>query len=473
MLEKKLEQASEASTRQNKRLVMMFFGVLLSFIAIIVLISTFSSKTSQPNSSELVPVLPAGSVEQSGLREQFMKRLQMYETELAPDIFDAKLKGWNLEKDAEIISFKEAAISAFSMGDYAAALKHLTKLEEVAKQTLEQRDGLFSTEITAARQALNQDKHTTGKLHITKALQLKPGDQEAQDIEQKLDALPELLALLKRAEVAGIENNPEKEFAALVEAVKRAPHRDELKQRRDELAERIRENNFAALISSGLLSVDKNELGAARSGYKQARTLFPGRSELRILNEAIIKASAALDLKQSIALAKKAVAQDDWVRAQSIYSSAAKRHSKEKRIADGLQLSNRLVELQQSVTDYINRPERLSSRNVFAAAQQATIQAEVFVPNSQSLKQKVAELKHLLASMNVAIPVFVKSDNQTYIRVRGVGKVGVTHGRNIQLKPGEYTFEGSREGYKSKLVRIRLPVGKRSFQVEVICDERI
>jgi tetratricopeptide (TPR) repeat protein len=473
MLEKKLERASEASAKQNTRMVAIFFVALLSCIAIIVLISTFNSKMPQPGSSEVVPVHAADPVEQSGLREQFMKRLQAYETELKPDIIDANLKNWNLEKDAEITSFKEAAISAFGMGDYAAALEHLTKLGEVARLTLEERDALFSSEITAARLALNQDNHTTGKLHITKALQLKPGDQEAQDIEQKLDALPELLALLKRAEVAGIENNPEKEFAALAEAVKLAPHRDELKQRRDELAERIRENRFLVLISSGLFSVDKKELRAARSSYKQANTLFPGRSELRVLNEGIVKASAALDLKQSIALTKKAAAQDDWVRAQSVYSGAAKRHPKEKRIVDGLQLSNRLVELQQAVADYISRSERLSSGNVFEAAQNTAIQAAVFAPYSLSLKEKVVELKELLASMNVEIPVFVKSDNQTYILVRGVGKVGLTHGRNIQLKPGEYTFEGSRTGYKSKLVRVRLPVGKASFQVEVICDERI
>jgi len=75
--------------------------------------------------------------------------------------------------------------------------------------------------------------------------------------------------------------------------------------------------------------------------------------------------------------------------------------------------------------------------------------------------------------VNVKIPVTVTSDNQTFILVRGVGKVGVTQQRTIQLKAGVYTFEGMREGYKSKLVELRIPIGSDSIGVRIVCDERI
>ena len=67
----------------------------------------------------------------------------------------------------------------------------------------------------------------------------------------------------------------------------------------------------------------------------------------------------------------------------------------------------------------------------------------------------------------------VVSDNQTNIIVRGVGVVGITLSKTIQLTPGRYKFEGKREGYKSKLIDVLIPYDKTSYRLSVICDEPI
>ena len=43
----------------------------------------------------------------------------------------------------------------------------------------------------------------------------------------------------------------------------------------------------------------------------------------------------------------------------------------------------------------------------------------------------------------------------------------------IDLRPGKYTFEGARPGYRSKLVEVTIPPGTLLTVVEVICDEPI
>jgi hypothetical protein len=78
-----------------------------------------------------------------------------------------------------------------------------------------------------------------------------------------------------------------------------------------------------------------------------------------------------------------------------------------------------------------------------------------------------------MTRVNTPILVTVISDNQTYVLVRSVGKVGVVFQKNIQLKPGNYTFEGTRKGFKSKLVQAFIPYDQDSFRVRVICDELI
>ena len=474
MLEEKLRQASESSTRQRHRMVLMAVVILVFSVVIAVALSLFDSKMQQTSTTQSLPVHKlASEIDQSVLREQFMQRLGSYERELEPGIVGANLKSWNMEKDVALAVLKEKSLSAFGTGDYATALKKLTELEVNAKETLKQRDTSFASEMIGAEHALSQDDYTKGTLHITKALLLKQDDQQAQRLAQKIELLPELLRLIKKADIAAIENNPQKEYDLLVQATNIAPDREVLKQRRNVLAERIRENQFSSFINRGLVSVEKKDIRTARLHYKKAQSLFSGRPELRVLSDAILKISGELDLKQSITRANRAIAEDDWIRAQSVYAESYRRHADDKTIIDGLQLANKIVSLQQNLADYINRPQRLASRNVLAAARDEVVQADVIASYSKSLSAKSAELKTLLASMNVKIAVFVKSDNQTYILVRGVGKVGLTSGREIQLKPGEYIFEGSRAGYRSKLVQVRIPAGETSFMVEVVCDERI
>jgi len=473
MLETKLQQASERNAKQGKRMLSILAIALFSGMLFVGISTFISNKSSQTVREDTVPVTHPSTAGNSALREPFMQQLQAYESGLGAEIAAANLKNWDSEKEAELTSLKNDAISAFAKGEYAAASQQLSVLQNMAKKTLQERDTRFTAQITAAEQALNADNYTKGKLHIGKALLLNPDNQAAQQLAKKIDALPQLTSLLKAANIARTENNPEKEYAAISKAVQLAPDRLELKQRRDTLAETLKEQKFSALISDGLQQVKTNHITAARSDYKQAKSLYSKRSELNVLNAAIKKTANAHDLKQAIATGKQAARNDDWQLAQSIYASASKRHPNDKTIQDGLQLANTIVSLQQSVAAYIRQPQRLASPNISKAAQNTLFQAGIFARNSPSLARNAAKLKRLIAGMQVDIPVFVKSDNETFILVRGVGKVGQTKGRTIQLKPGEYTFEGIRSGFKSKLVQVHLPIGATSFQVEVVCNERI
>ena len=75
--------------------------------------------------------------------------------------------------------------------------------------------------------------------------------------------------------------------------------------------------------------------------------------------------------------------------------------------------------------------------------------------------------------MNKKISVEIVSDNQTNILVRGVGIVGITQLKTIQLTPGHYTFEGKRKGFKSKLIDVLIHYDQTSYRVSIRGDEPI
>ncbi len=501
MLEEKLRQASQANAAHRKRLFMMLgLAAIITIISIVLMTylsnnngkenaatATLSSgQTALPNSQTSAPSSTQTSAPSSQRltqqpdeqtneqwRQQFKTRLGLFEAETAPALLDANLSAWNAQQDLAIKSLKDNATAAFAVSDYSTAMQQLTKLENTAKQVLEQHAELFAAEFRMAKEALQADHHKQAKLHIDKALQLKPGDPATLQLAQQIDALPKIIALLNKAAVARTENNLDKEYAAISAAFKLAPQRLELQQRQVELAKRIKENKFTPLIARGLEHVANRQLRAARSDYQQAKALDPKRSELRVLQQAINKLAVNQDLNSAIARGKTAIRQDNWRKARSIYAAASTRHPDDQNINNGLLLSNKLLSLHERLDAYLKQPERLSAKNIAATAQQTLLEARVFSANSPSLMQKSKRLKTLIAAVNINIPVTVTSDNQTYIVVRGIGKVGLTLTRTIQLKAGFYSFEGIRKGYKSKLLNVRIPIGSKSFAIEVICDERI
>ncbi|RLL51601.1 hypothetical protein D8Y20_08945 [Mariprofundus sp. EBB-1] len=458
--------------------------VLVFSVVAVVLMTMIGSKMPEPVASQSPSVslqaqtpvqqqAPIQDMHQQGIREVVMKRLQAFEEEQEPALARANLEQWKPEENAALHTLKEDVLSSFAKGDYALASQRLDQLSLLAQQLLVEWGETFVSEMLMAENALKNDDYVAGKFHVTKALLLKPDESGAKNLLKKLEALPELLELLKRADVARIENNFEKELTVLEHAFAIAPDRGGLKQRKEMLAETLKERTFSQWISSAWQALEKNDINTARLNYHRAKRLYAKRAELKSLNDAIAKISARLDLKQWLSVAGQMIRQDEWLKAERIYAESLQRHPQDKTLRDGFQLATKVVSLQAALNDYITRSDRLSAQNISDEAKDTLIQAEVFARNSKRLSLQITKLKTLLAKVNVKRAVMVKSDNNTYILVRGVGKVGLTPGREIQLKAGEYTFEGTRPGYKSKLVQVRVPLDGAMIRVEVICDERI
>jgi len=474
MIKEKLRQAGiQSAAGRRKRALWLLVGGLLVAMAIVALPRLFQPSPVTETIQLVSPHQKSPPVDQAKLREAFVTQLQAYQNTFEATLADANLKQWNNEQDAALTALRLAAMTAFGNGDNAAALDKLSALPIKARQTLASRDAMLASELTATKQALADDDAAAATIHVTKAMQMKPAGVQTQALAQQAEKLPALLLLLRQADVARTENNPEKELIWLNKAVVLAPDRHALAQRRDQLGSMLKQHQFSQLISHALSAVEKKNISAARRDYDKAVNLYPSRSELQHVHAAIVGLSDRLALQQAIAATDKAMAQDDWPGAQSLYAQAATRFPKNRDLRDGLQLADKVVSLQTAINDYLRKPERLSSGNVHAAAEDTLIQARVFAVNSRSLAAQANSLKDVLAEMNIKLPVLVTSDNKTYIVVRGVGRVGLTLARTIELKPGVYTFEGSRSGYKSTLVQLRLPVGNKSLEVEVVCNERI
>jgi len=491
MLQENLERASRETSKRRSYFVATAVAAVVIVALALTSLSLWDSLRRQQNKAEEIspaatPVIAKTSAAQplslpventlvktDADREHFKESVRSFESELEPKLEEANLKVWNKGKLHEIQTLKDQAISAFSVGEYNAALALINKATAESKTTLVERNAILRKSLIEASASLKEGNYDTAKLQVEGALAVAPKSLEAQDLSRRIDQLPKIMGLLEKVRVARTENNAEKELAALKDVVTLDPKRIELKGRIHALELELKERLFSDHISRGLENVEQRNLRRSRLNHREAKKVYPKRPEISFLGKKIATLASQLALEDLIGKAQAAMAKDDWQMASDVFLKARKKHPNNQQIIDGGQLASAVLSAKAGISHHLNDPYRLTAPNVSAEAKKLIIQAIPLGKVSPSLYGQAKKLEKAVTDFARKIVVRITSDNQTSILVRGVGKVGTTFGRDIELKPGTYTFEGIREGYRAKLVTVRIPVGRDVFDIEIVCDERI
>ena len=475
MLDEQLEQAKQQNAQKRRNLVILLTVVGVVCAVVIAGLSLFNfSSTSQVEALNTLPDEEAiSSARLDEAREAFKEKLKTYENQIEPLIETAYLQNWNQEAAFAIKHLKEKAISHFGDGAYSEALTFLDKLDAQARQTLDERDQLFSSQMQQAQQFYVQGDFDLAKLHIDDALNINPDSQAAITLKQQIEKLPEVLLLLEHIRIARIENNLEKEYALLEQLQQLEPSRQETGKRLAELGQQLKDIAFKQNISAATAEIDKKNPRQARVYLNRAKAVFPDRDEVRIIKQQVVKLEAEMSFHSAVNSARQNIRKDDWQTAKSYFEKAAKLAPTNGTVVKGLAQANHILNLKQVLTEYEQNPYRLANSQYRKKAEANLMLASEAGKKSFSLTQQAKRVTTLMHAMNQTKEVSVVSDNQTFVQVRGIGKIGKTTHKVIRIKPGNYTFEGFRDGYKTKLVKVLVPFDQNKINVKVICDEPI
>lgn len=473
MISDTLAEASKEVARQRIRIIGFVSAAIAAGLLILIAVGYLRSLPAESAVANTPQPILEPSGHTSELRGRSKELLKMFEVDIEPQLALANLSEWNPETLGKVFTFKDEALSAFSGGDYNKAIDSIGKAETLAKEALAQWEDNFSVSYSAALSLFGEQESDKARLEIEKTLVFKPSDPDALALKQRIDVLPKVRVLLAAARVAKVENNLRKEHGVLTEILSVDPARTELGARILDLEAEMSETDFGSIIQKGFRAVAYRDLQKARSFLARAKNIYPGRHEIRILSDNIVTLVEELKLENALRKGKEAIAQDDWVSALAIFKKAKNAHPNNGYLVDQTAIASKIVSLLNAITDFVVRHQRLSSLNVALSAKKTLNDIDKFVELSPSLLVKANELKKLLGDYDRSVGVVVKSDNKTYISVQGVGKIGMTENKQIQLRPGVYTFEGKRPGFKSKLLDVEIPLNKTSVVVELVCDERI
>ncbi len=482
MLHERLEQANLEARRQRRRIVMGFvFGA--SAVALVVLLLGWF-ETSQPDATVTVTPTPAGEIETVSKktanpaiadeqRDQFKAALAVFENDVAPKIQTGAFAAWNATAQHTIISAKDAAIGAFSTGTYGDALQTLARATDQAATEITARDTAFDAALNDAQQFAAADNVDQARVAIAEALRLKPDHAAAMTLNDKIERLPDVLDLIGRTAVARAENDFAGEAALLRQTLEIDPTRPGIVARLKTVQAAIREAHFNDSIAAGLQYVAARDLSGARQSLAAAEAIFHGRDELSILQSKVDALAHTLKLEKLLRDATAAAIADDWPRAGRYYAEVIAIQPDSGAAQKGQARANTINDIHAALRSHLNAPQRLGAANISAAAKATIDRAQMYFSDSPSLAADSVKLADALDAYATPVPVIVLSDGATNISVRGVGQVGVVERKVISLTPGRFTFEGTRNGYRSKLVNLDIAPGDVNVTIMIACDEPI
>lgn len=475
------EDIARAKQAKQERLVIGLIIVLVLMCLVVALFyginhmqwESEESTSSESTAETASPTAPLTEEENKQLRQAYLDAFARYETSLKPELAKIDINTWNKPLADTLQQQEDEAIAQFGQGKYLKAKQAIDKLISTAEKTLTDSQQAFGDAMQQAETAYKNDDYAKAKLAIDTALMHQATSTAAEALAEKIEQIPKIVELKQAIQTAKVENDAMQELSLIEQLLDIAPEQEEMQQRANVLRKQLAERRFDRAIKTAYSAIESEQVESAKKSLEQAKKIYPSRPEISQVASALAGLESQLRFNKHKTAAAAAEKTDDWQRVEQQITLALNERPTDKALIDKRDQAKSIVSLDQSVQSFLQSPYRLSNPAVKTSAEAAVKQARSFSNDSPSLAVAAQKLSSTITAVNTPVSVQVISDGKTFVSVRGVGKVGETTAKTIQLTPGKYTFEGKREGFRSKLLEVVIPMNSPSYQLSIIADERI
>jgi tetratricopeptide (TPR) repeat protein len=349
---------------------------------------------------------------------------------------------------------------------YQLALQQLEALESDI-------DSQFSLQLSQGQQALDRHDATQAIAQLSLALALKPDHIKAEQALQRSQVLDQVLALVKSGVVSVNEQQLEIAKSKFDQAHKLDPYSELVKQHVKQVNETIKEENYSLAMSQGYIRLNQQQYNQAIVAFGQAKNLKPAALDPQKAMLETNNKQTQFAISKKINLATKEEQQESWLAAQSLYMEALQLDNTLVSARVGKIRSKARLTLDKAIVNILNKPNRLTYDSVFTQAQGTYNEAMKIQLPGQKLKQQIAKLSTLFSQLARPVSLQIESDNQTKIHLYRVGELGNFTSKQLVLKPGEYTLLGSRDGYRDVRQQVKLLPNSQGNTVMISCREKV
>lgn len=343
------------------------------------------------------------------------------------------------------------------LGDLEArAIQQIGDILETAKVALEAYD------LSAARNAYEE------------VLRIDSGNKSATEglvMVRALEGIAEEVKSIKALEAAG-------QYEAALEQLEKLaannPNNPFLRNQRAAIEARILERDYNALVTEAVKAEAEGRLADAIKALEAAIALKP-TAEMQKRLVALQAQYKAARLEQLLVTGYDALKAGRYEVARDLYKEAIALEPNSKEARTGLEKASSLYLANIRYTQNIANVSKYIKEGRYPLAAKFFNDAMASRPSTVPPSQIAAEqkLRTAIDAQSQEVSVTVESDKRTYVSIIGVQPPDRFKVTELNLFPDVYIVKGTRSGYKSVEIELKVDATKQNQKITVECTEKL
>ncbi|HEY5622543.1 MAG TPA: hypothetical protein VIV14_02205 [Gammaproteobacteria bacterium] len=366
-----------------------------------------------------------------------------------------------------------AGDDAYLANEFQDAVPAYAEALEVGGVLLARSDELIAAAISAGTAALEAGNARLATEQFELVVGIRADHAEGMTGLARAQVLPQVLVLVQQGDQLERDGELQAAADAYREALALDSAWEPARAALNAVNQRIANRNFDSLMSRGLAALATEDYGEAAEIFTQALAMRPRSAEAQN-GRTQAEQGAALDriaLAEARGIAAETV--ERWDRAIGIYRELLAEDPSLAFAQAGLQRSLLRADLEAKLLNLIDNPTLLFNDQVLQDAGALLDEARAVENIGARLEQQIADLDRIVRLASTPLTVELRSDEQTSVNLYRVGQLGTFAKTQVELRPGNYRAQGTRNGYRDVLVDIVVRPGVDMAPVEIVCVDPI
>ena len=435
--------------------------------------------TAEPPLTVLPSTTTAPLLEEDTKTEQGEQEKEEAEQKLANFLqlkknLDSKgVSEWGGELYQSAVRLSESADNFFIKKGFTSATKDYTEALEALNQLNDNIDDTLQRFLDDGHLAINEGDGKRAQQLFSVALMIDPENEVARHNLERAKNTEAVMQLIESGEEHELTNDLSLAHADYQGAVKLDPESEKAQLALTRVKNRIADEQFQQLMSSGFKALDENNLSRARALFLKAQSFKP---DSRQVNDALLQVDTAIRLARIEELKEKASAaefSEDWGQALASYEAVLALDKSIRFALQGKERSMSRKQFEERMNYYLNKPSVLESDQSLEKAIALREEAMRVSPQGLRFTQQLQRLEKLITLAQTPVPITIASDSMTDVAIYKVGKFGRFTIRELTLRPGTYTIVGARDGFKDVRQKLAVKAGQGPIHITITCSEKI
>ena len=438
---------------KNQKILFFVILAVLSLVLWFGFISIIEKKINKPvavdNTSNIFD--PLLCIEQNPIPNICQLRLDALElmntySKIREKVVATNIKIWAPDDLEYLESIEREGNDYFNKALYFEATNSFNEAIREAETMLNKSSGALNQFIDSGFNYLLLNNAIDAEISFRKALEIDQSNSMAKEGLERSLVLDEVRNYINEANLQISVNSLDKAKDLIDKAFQLDNQYQGLDKLRSNIIELIKTRDLNVLISDGFKYLKLLRFNDAKINFDKA-LIIEKNSKLAL--EGINLANAGIKkntIEEEKALAYESFNLEDFSKSSIHFQNILNLDPNIQFAILGLQEVKRFRELEFHLDKYINKPDRLSSPNVYEEARNVLTSSNSLRLQERLLSKK-EQLEFLLNTFSKEINITLISDNKTQVSILNIGKIGTFDSKEIKLNPGKYTFIGKRKGF--------------------------